>query len=548
MYVHRQRKRRSSPLRILLLCLLILAGLWLIRQQPDWARPFDPTPTPTRTAISFISQGDFAFAEGNLAAAIAAFEEAIRLEPENSVPYIRQSRLLIFAGDTSKALERAERAVVLEPNSSENLAGYCRALDWEAQYGPALDACECAIETDPNYAPGYAFLSEVYADQADWIPARTTAQHALEVDFQSMDAHHNMGYALEVQGRYREAVEFYENAITLAPNLAPFYLAAGRNYYWLGNFDQAEDRFKQAIRLDPANSNGYDRLGWTYHTNGEFARAVDALEQAIAVDSLNATAWGHLGTLYYTRQNYEEAIRILSQAIELAEQDFLGRARTVQIYTEVDSASGPQQVLILRGRLLVAAEAGTVLKARLVPVSSEPPAAGLDRPETCGELIAFGIQYQAVTLSPTENLDYTLAFSATTGTVRFDIVSGELALDLENMPQPDTLPYEARLTFWPRREESVGYFQPDASNKVSYTASFSERAQAPLEYYYELGLSYAYLIPPRCDQAIPWLLTAVERDPAYYNPAWAGLRICPTDASPPTPLPTPTPLPEADEG
>ena len=45
-----------------------------------------------------------------------------------------------------------------------------------------------------------------------------------------------------------------------------------------------------------------------------------------------------------------------------------------------------------------------------------------------------------------------------------------------------------------------------------------------LEYYYELGLAYAYL--DRCDEARPWLLKAVEIDPSAW-PAWDGLDMCP---------------------
>ena len=47
-----------------------------------------------------------------------------------------------------------------------------------------------------------------------------------------------------------------------------------------------------------------------------------------------------------------------------------------------------------------------------------------------------------------------------------------------------------------------------------------------LEYYYELGLAFAYL--ERCDEARPWLLKAIEKDP-YAWPAYDGLDLCPGD-------------------
>ena len=45
-----------------------------------------------------------------------------------------------------------------------------------------------------------------------------------------------------------------------------------------------------------------------------------------------------------------------------------------------------------------------------------------------------------------------------------------------------------------------------------------------VEYYYELGLSYAYL--DQCDQARPWLEEALAIDPQSL-PALQGLELCP---------------------
>lgn len=546
MYIRHEKKQQTSVLRVALLTAAILLGLWFIRAKPRWAQPFVPSPTPTLPANYYITNGDIAFADGKLNDAINFYEQAIVLEPKNDVPYLRQSTLLIFTGDTAKATLRAETAVQLNPDSAENLAGYCRALDWEGEYGKAFDACECAIELDPNYAPGYAYLAEVYADQADWVPARQTAQKALEVDFQSPEAHHNMGYALEVQGRYKEAVEFYENAITLRPNLAPYYLAAGRNYYWLGQFDTAADRFEEAIKLMPASAVGYDQLGWTFHANGQNTRAIDALEQAISVDASYARAWGRLGTIYYLRQNYEEALNILPTAISLAEHNYLRKARRIEILTQIETPSGVQEVPILQGRFEIDSTNNARFIARIAPVQYSQSASPLEAAGTCGQLVARNITEKVNLTSPTKDLDFTLPFSATTGIATLDIPTGEISVQLENLPRPLAVPYNVQIGFLPDKTEGVGYLQPDTTGKTDETFSLAATSSAPVEYYYELGLSYVYLRPPQCENALPWLLKALDKDPVYYNPAWAGLKICPSDQSPPTPFPTATPLPTAE--
>ncbi len=555
---YRPQEKKRNPL-ISLAIFLVLVGFMLVLvfllsilvgyvdvEVPSMAQQFGPTPTPTRPAVLYIADGDSYFAEGKLNQAIDAYEQAIELDPDNHIPYIRQSRLLVYTRDTAKAVERAEQAVLLNPDIPENMAYYCRALDWEARYDEAFDACECAIELDPDYAEGYAFLSEIYADQAQWVLARTTAEQALEVDFQSMDAQHNMGYALEVQGRYGEAVEFYENAITLAPNLAPLYVDAGRSYYWLGDFETAADRFKKAIKLNPTDPEAYDRLGWTYYTDGDYTRALDALEQGVGVDPTYYKAWGHMGMLYYTRQNFETAVELLPQAIELAEAGFFRRARWIELSTEVETLTGPQSVPVLRGRFTQPEVGNTNYVAQLKPLNYQTTLRP-DVDDSCAASIVQAIQSEAVLLGPSQSITLTQTFSRATGTAVLDLTNGNLFLDIENIPPPESIPYEVEMSFWPNRTDSVGYVQPGIDQKLQANIQFNEKLTAPIEYYYSLGLAYAYLEPPLCERAVPWLLKSLEIDSSAYNPAWAGLRICPSADSPPTPIPTPTLPPEEDE-
>lgn len=557
---YRPREKKRSPLLTFVLYTLLTGMLGVLAlvvgiyvgyfniETPTLAQQFEPTPTPTRPAVLYIGDGDTYFAEGKLKEAIEAYQQAIRIDPANDVPYMRQSRLLIFTRDTGRALDQAAEAVSLKPSNPENLAHYCRALDWEARYAEAFDVCSCAIELKPDYAEAYAFLSEVYADTGNWYSAQANAQKALDLNFQSMDAHHNMGYALEVQGRYPEAVKFYDNAITLAPNLAPLYIDSGRIYQTgLADYETAAERFKKAIKLSPFDPEGYDLLGWTYYLNGDYVRAISALEQSLGVDPnyvnpfRKESAWGHLATVYYTRQNFESAIEYFPKAIELAEGELLRRVRQVEIYAEAQTLTGPTSRSILRGRFTPSGD-GLNFVAQLQPVKYATTP-NVETEQSCGDLIGQSLEGEITLLSPTESLTATQVYSQASGTATLNPATGNLFLDLKNLPQPQSTPYEIKVTFWPNRTDSVGFFQPEANQKAQVNIQFNEKSTAPIEYYYQLGLAYAYLDNPQCDKAVPWLLKALEIDSSGYNPAWAGLRICPSPNSPPTPVPTWTPAP-----
>jgi tetratricopeptide (TPR) repeat protein len=569
--VYRPKEKQRSPgVTFLLYTALIIFSALLIFlvsiyvgylefNVPTLADRYAPTPTPTRAPVFYIADGDSHSVEGDLEQAIANYEQAIALDPSNDIPYIRQSRLLIYTRDTSRAVARGAQAVLLNPTSAENLAYYCRALDWDGLYDQAFSACSCAAEIDPNYAESYAFISEVYSDLGDGLSARTTAQQALDANFQSMDAHHNMGYALETLGRYEEAVDYYENAVKLAPMLAPAYVSAGRAYFNLGDYGLAEERFKQAIKLLPFDPEAYFQLGYTYYSDYDLLRAIDALEQSVGVDPTyvsiypaGANAWGLLGMSYYRRQNYERTVEFLPKAIELSENQLLKRAREFELLTQIETLTGPDSVPILRGRFL-RIDGQDVSRADLKPVSyysnlAEEQAAeageSSELPE-CAASIMRTIQ-QRISLPGLQDerlLTYTDTFSRAGGTATIEFLAGKLILDIENLPQPEGSAYEIRLRFWPERTESLGLTVPDENRRIYAQLPINQRLTAPLEYYYTMGLAYVNL--RQCQEAEPWLLRSLEQDGSVYNPAWYGVGQCADQLShaPPTPLPTYTPAP-----
>ncbi|NJN98091.1 MAG: tetratricopeptide repeat protein [Anaerolineales bacterium] len=412
-----------------------------------------------------MGDGDTYFAQGKLNEAIAAYQQAIEIDPANDVPYMRQSRLLIFTRDTGRALDQAAQAVALNPNNPENLAHYCRALDWEARYAEAFDVCGCATELYPTYAEGYAFLSEVYADTGNWRDAQANAQKALDLNFQSMDAHHNMGYAMEVQGRYPEAVKFYDNAITLAPNLAPLYVAAGRIYQnSIGDYETAAERFKKAIKLSPFDPEAYDLLGWTYYLNGDYVRAINALEQSLGVDPnyvnpfRKESAWGHLATVYYTRQNFESAIEYFPKAIELAEGELLRRVRQVEIHTETQTLTGPAARPVLRGRFSRAADTLNFI-ARLQPVNyTSAPA--VETEQSCADLLAQSIKGETLLLGPTESLTATQVFSQSSGTATLDPPTATFSSTYRNCRSPQPPPTKSKSPSGPIAPTASAFSSP----------------------------------------------------------------------------------------
>jgi tetratricopeptide (TPR) repeat protein len=86
---------------------------------------------------------------------------------------------------------------------------------------------------------------------------------------------------LDDMGRYAEALEKYyvarkiRDSSTLASNM-------GLCAYRLGNFRQAQDYYEEAIQLDKTNAYAYNNLATLYFAAGDYESALDAAEDAIS--------------------------------------------------------------------------------------------------------------------------------------------------------------------------------------------------------------------------------------------------------------------------
>ena len=370
-------RRRDSPWRVLVLVILIVAGIYVIREQiggASWARPFDPTPMPTRDPESYFEEGELLYNEGMLDQAIVAYEHAVAALPDDNLALYRLARLLVLRGRADEVLERfGPRLQDEELADARTLAVLGKALDWHAVFNSeslldtylklgvldeeqvkaqewlynresvtrdlvraAQRACERALRLDPDLPEAHAYLAEALADRERYTEAEVAAQTAVRLNPNVPDTQRALAFVYEAQGKYELAVEAYQDAIAAHPRLSFLHVALGKAYravgyrlQWQGQweeanpfFEQAVAAFEQAIQLDPNDVGSYDEIGWTYghHMGGDREvkqRGVDYLEEALRKDPHYALAYRHLGQVYYDLRNYEESVLAFEKGLEI---------------------------------------------------------------------------------------------------------------------------------------------------------------------------------------------------------------------------------------
>jgi tetratricopeptide (TPR) repeat protein len=320
-----RRKKRSNPWRVLILIILVAGAIYLNQVVvPNTPPLFMPTPTPTRSPESYVTEAQSLETEGKYSQAIESYKQAISVDPKNPSNFIALARLLVYTGNYIEAETNARNALLLNPNNSTANAMLGWILGLEGSYLEAESAFSRAIEQDPNSAIIYAYQAEVYALQSESDQATlTTLQNAIDasrkaqqLDNSLMESHRARGIVLELTQNYSEAVTEFEAAIAINPNIADLHLALGRNYRALEIYDKAIEEFTRANALNPADPLPDTYIARTYLTVGEFAKAIQFAQSAVVDAPQDPYMYGNLGTMYYRNLQYAEAVDSLRMAIK----------------------------------------------------------------------------------------------------------------------------------------------------------------------------------------------------------------------------------------
>ncbi|GAB4464349.1 MAG: hypothetical protein Kow0070_26000 [Anaerolineales bacterium] len=314
-----RRRRRPDYFRLALLGLILLFGYYFNQiYLPAQPNPFLPTPTPTRSPESFVTEAQALFAEGKLLPAIEAYQSAIAASPQDSTLYVALARVQVFAGQYAEAEKNAKNAILLNPNNALAHGVLAWALNFqEGKNAEAQASIQEALWLDPNNALLHAYNVEILINSGfDGVQkAIDESRVALALDSNIVETHRARALLLEATTNYEEAIAEYQAAIQINPNIPDLYIGLGLNYRVLQVYEEAISAFTRANALNPADPFPDLYISRTYATIGEFAKSLQYAETAVQDRPDDASLRGNLGVMYYRNNFWPEAIQQLGYTI-----------------------------------------------------------------------------------------------------------------------------------------------------------------------------------------------------------------------------------------
>jgi tetratricopeptide (TPR) repeat protein len=218
------------------------------RPQPAPAAPvIEAAPAaPTKTLEEWLDIGYAADKEGRYEDALAAYEQAIKLDPDDAERYSEQGQALLELERYEEALAAFQRSLELDP--LDHTVHYYKgvALRGLKQPEAAMAAFERSIEIYSGWSRPYNDKGDLLREAGQFEAALAAYNQAIDIDADNPLYHNNKGLLLLGHKRRGEAVAAFNQALALDQNNTGAWRNLGIVLLEMGRLSEATEAFRRA--------------------------------------------------------------------------------------------------------------------------------------------------------------------------------------------------------------------------------------------------------------------------------------------------------------
>jgi tetratricopeptide (TPR) repeat protein len=214
--------------------------------------------------------------------------------------------------------------------------------------GMALVRCAMTLDKADTAVDAIRALNREFAHDPDVLYATTHAYSDLSTraslellrrnpnSYQAKQLH---AEALEVQGKWDEAIAEYRKILEQNPNLPGIHFRLGR--FILSRPEtattavDAKKEFEEELKIDPSNAGAEYILAELSRQAQEWEGAIEHFARAAKLDPAFANAWLGLGMAYVSTGKFSDAVRPLENYVKMVPANPAGHYQLAIAYNRV---------------------------------------------------------------------------------------------------------------------------------------------------------------------------------------------------------------------
>ncbi len=234
--------------------------------------------------LAFSSKGIIYAKEKEYALALEQYAQAVRINPSNGEAYKRMAHLSGEMGDLEKELHYYRKAAEVEKTN-----------------------------------PAFAFhLGEILMRKyGDFRQANSYFQRAYQMDPANLQHASKYAQTLQILGRFQEALEVYDQMITINPNAPDGYVLKGHCLLKIKEYGEAIQAYSKAQAIRPLDFLAARNLAFACSKVKDFEKAVTYGEYALRIRPQDVDTLLLLQALYRGQGRFEEAHNAVAEILKI---------------------------------------------------------------------------------------------------------------------------------------------------------------------------------------------------------------------------------------
>jgi tetratricopeptide (TPR) repeat protein len=274
--------------------------------------------------IGHYSFGTVLVQKGNVDEAIAHFQKALQINPNDAGVCYNLGNALFQKGKVDEAIAQYQKALQIKPDFAEVCYNLGNALFQKGNVDEAIVHFQRALQINPDNAKAHNNLGSALLQKGDVDEAIAEYQKALQLDPDYAGACYNLGNALLQKGKVDEAIAYYQKALQINPDFAEAHYNLGKILCQKGRVDEAITHLQKNLQIKPDSLDVLNNLAWLLATSQDAhirdgVRAVKYAERACELTHYGVTLLvGTVAAAYAEAGRFDDAIAAAQKACALA--------------------------------------------------------------------------------------------------------------------------------------------------------------------------------------------------------------------------------------
>ncbi|QWE08416.1 tetratricopeptide repeat protein [Polynucleobacter ibericus] len=253
--------------------------------------------------------------QGDLLGAIAAYDLALIINPEDPDILINKGALLNDLNNYKVALEVLECAIALKRDIPEAWLNKGVALNHLERYQEAIDSYDEAIKLSPASFEAWSNRSIPLKNLRQYVQACESCDKALSYQPDYSMAWFNKADTLHDLKKYEDALICYERALVYRPDHAEAWANKAVLLYSLKRYEDAISCYDKALSFKPDHFEAWSNKGATLLMLKRHEEALSCFENALSDAPQYPEAWANKAVALQMLKHYEEASACYDKAL-----------------------------------------------------------------------------------------------------------------------------------------------------------------------------------------------------------------------------------------